>query len=306
MFEKILVPLDGSPLAEGILPYVKILANGLGSQVILLHAAEASPLDHRDPEMEPYTSATVARIRPLAESYLETITEELCRDGVQVEMKVTQGKAAEEIVGYAESNDTDLIAMSTHGRSGLARWVMGSTAERVLRSVECPLLLVRPADEETGGATSGRLSRVVVPLDGSPAAETALPFVQELAPALELEVTLVQVIGVQTTVQFGPMTPDAWPVPNDVLKRMDVVASGYLAGIAKQLEHKGLSVQWEVLRGSPAHRVVDFAREAPDCLLAMTTHGRSGLRRWVMGSVADHLVRNTGEPVLLVRAHRSR
>lgn len=306
MFEKILVPLDGSPLAESILPYVKVLAKGLGSQVLLLHAAEASSLDHRDPELEPYTAQTLERIRPLAESYLERVTQELRRDGIQAEAKLVQGRAEEEIEGCAEGEGVDLIAMSTHGRSGLARWVVGSTADRVLRSVECPLLLVRPRDEETAGADAGRLSRIVVPLDGSPAAETVLTFAEELARALELEVTLIQVISVETTIQFGPMTPDTWPVPNNVLQRMDVVASGYLAGIAKELEHRGLSPQWEVLRGSPAHRVVEFARDAPDCLVAMTTHGRSGFRRWILGSVADHVVRNTGEPVLVVRAHRKR
>ncbi len=305
MFEKILVPLDGSPLAEGILPYVKVLAKALHSRVVLLHAAEASPLDHRDPELEPYATETVERIRPLAESYLEEVAEDLRRDSLQVEKKVAQGKAADEIVDYAEGQGVDLIAMSTHGRSGLARWVVGSTADKVLRSADRPLLLVRPRDDETAEPATGALSRIVVPLDGSPAAETVLTFVEHLSRALGLEITLVQVIGVETTVQFGPMVPDSWPVPNDVLERIDVVASGYLAGIARELEHKGLSAQWEVLRGSPAHRLVDFASEDPGSLVAMTTHGRSGFRRWVMGSVADHVVRNTGEPVLVVRAHRS-
>jgi nucleotide-binding universal stress UspA family protein len=302
MFEKILVPLDGSPLAEGILSHVRVLAKGLDSRVIVLHAVEAFPVDHLDPELEPYAARAVELIHPLAESYVERIARNLVHDGVDAQMRLVRGRAAEEIVGYAEGEDVGLIAMSTRGRSGPARWVLGSTADKVLRSVECPLLLVHPPDEGIVGAAIGKLSRIVVPLDGSPTAESVLTFVEELARALELEITLVQAIGIETTVQFGRMTPDTRPVLNDVLQRMAASASDYLAGIAKELERGGLSVQWEVLGGPPAQRVVDFAREAPDCLVAMTTHGRSGFRRWAMGSVADQVVRRIGEPVLLVRA----
>ena len=176
MFEKILVPLDGSPLAEGILSYVKVLATRLDSRVIVLHTVEAFPVDHLDSELEPYAARAVESIQPLAESYLERIARNLVHDGVEAEMKLVQGRAAEEIVGYAEGEDVGLIAMSTRGRSGPARWVLGSTADKVLRAVECPLLLVRPPDEEMGGAAVGRLSRMVVPLDGSSTADGRRPF----------------------------------------------------------------------------------------------------------------------------------
>jgi nucleotide-binding universal stress UspA family protein len=305
MFEKILVPLDGSPLAEGILPYVKALAKGLGSPAVLLHVVDPFPLDHLDSELEPYASRAVEFIHPLAESYLERTARNLVHDGVEAEMRLAQGKAADQIVDFIENDGIGLIAMSTHGRSGPARWVLGSTADRILRSIECPLLLVRPPDEETGGTPAGQLSRIVVPLDGSPIAEAVLPVIQGLARALSLEITLIQVIDVGTKVQFGRMTTETKPVPNDVLQQMAGLACDYLAGIAKDLEGKGLSVQWEVLGGSPAQRVVDFGRETSGCLVAMTTHGRSGFRRWVMGSVADRVVRQTGDPVLVVRAPSS-
>jgi nucleotide-binding universal stress UspA family protein len=258
-----------------------------------------------DPELEPYAARAAEFVHPLAESYLEGLTRKLVRDGVEAEMKLVQGKAADDILSQAEGEGVGLIAMSTRGHSGPARWVLGSTADRVLRCGERPILLVRPPDNGVGDAAPARLSRIVVPLDGSPVAETILPFVQELAGALGLEITLIQVIGTEATAQSGRVTPDASLVPNDVLQRMAEVASDYLAGIAKKLEGKGLSVRWEVLGGAPASRVVDYAREATDCLVAMTTHGRTGFRRWVMGSVADRMVRHTREPVLLVRANSS-
>ncbi len=301
MFEKILVPLDGSPLAQGILPYVMLLARGFQSRVILFHAAEAL-LDQESPEQEPYADEAMERIRPLAENYLEGVAAELRREGLDVDTQVVKGKATREVMRFAEQEDVDLIAMSIHSRSGLTRWVVGSVVDRLLRASHRSLLLVRPPDEIAGGEATARLSKIVVPLDGSPPAEWALPFAEELGKVLNLEVTLIQVIGIETTVQFSPMAPVTWAVPADVLQRLDVVASGYLKGLARELERKGLSVQWEVLRGPPGPRIIEFARQTPDCLVAMTSHGRSGFRRWILGSVANEVVRHTGEPVLIIRS----
>ncbi len=305
MFERILVPLDGSALAQAILPYVMALARGFRSRVILFHVAETA-LDHEAPEQKTYADETMERIRPLAENYLAGVADELRREGIDVETKVVKGRAAAQIMGYCEQENVGLIAMSTHGRSGLARWVMGSGIDKILRACEQPVLLVRPRDESASGEAAARLSKIIVPLDGSNAAEAALPFAEELSKALGLEAILIQVIGVETTVHFGPMAPDSWPVPSDILQRLDVVASGYLTGLAKQLKDKGLTVQWEVLRGSAGFRIVEFARETADSLVVMTTHGRSGFRRWVMGSVTDQVVRHAGEPVLVMRPHRPR
>jgi len=304
MFEKILVPLDGSPLAQGILPYVTLLARGFRSRVTLFHAAE-TPLDRQAPEQKSYVNETMERIRPLAENYLEGVAPELRREGLEVDTKVVEGKATEQIVEFAEQQNVDLIAMSTHGRSGLTRWVAGSVVDRLLRASRRPLLLVRPREETAGGQATAHLSKIVVPLDGSRPAEWALPFAEALGQVLNLEITLIQVIGVETTVEFSPMAPVTWAVPADLLQKLDVVASGYLAGLAKELERKGLSVQWEVLRGPPAPRIVEFARQTPGCLVAMTSHGRSGFRRWFLGSVADEVVRHTGEPVLIIRSRSS-
>lgn len=303
MFQKILVPLDGSPLAEGILAHAKVLAKGLHSQVILLHAVEAFPLDYVDGELEPYAARAAEFIHPLAEGYLDRIARKLIRAGVDAEMKLVQGRAADEILAYAEGEGVGLIAMSTRGRSGPSRSILGSTADRVLRCGEQPVLLVHPPNGGVGRPASARLSRIVVPLDGSPIAETVLPLLNGLAGALELEIVLIQVVGVETTVEFGGTNYDTRLVPNDVLQRLVGQASEYLAGIARRLEGEGLRARWEVLGGSPANRVIDFARETPDCVVAMTTHGRSGFRRWIMGSVTDRVVRQTSEPVLVVCDH---
>jgi nucleotide-binding universal stress UspA family protein len=305
MFEKILVPLDGSPLAQAILPYVMLVAKGFHSRVILFHVAETA-LDQAAPEQKAHADETMERIRPLAENYLAGVAGQLREKGIDVETKVVGGRAVAQILEQAEQEKVGLIAMSTHGRSGLARLVMGRGIDRILRACEQPVLLVRPRDEGASGEAAGRLSRIIVALDGSKEAEAAIPFAEELARVLGLEVILVQVIGIETTVHFGATAPDSWAVPSDVLQRLDVVASGYLKGLATALKNRGLTVQWEVLRGAPGSRIIEFAKETTDSLVAMTTHGRSGFRRWVMGSVADEVVRHTGEPVLVIRPPRSR
>ena len=162
------------------------------------------------------------------------------------------------------------------------------------------MLLVRPTGETPVDEKPYPLKNIIVPMDGSRAAQAVLPYVQEMAKTLKLEVVLIQVISAETTVQFTPMGPDTWAIPTDVLQRIDLVASGYLAGVGKELEREGISVRWDVLRGAAAHSIVEFARETPGSMVAMTTHGRSGLRRWVLGSVADQVVRASGEPVLVI------
>ena len=300
MFEKILVPLDGSAIAQGVLPYVKTLARRFGSAIVLFHATEA-PVEPRGRRQKEYAQETMDHIRSLAKEYLSGVAKVLRRQRFKVEVKVGLGGVARSITDFAEAEKVDLIAMSTHGRAGLARWVLGSAPDRVLRHAQQPVLLVRPTGETPVDAKPYPLKKVIVPLDGSRAAQAVLPYVQEMSKTLKLEVVLVQVISAETTVQFTPMGPDTWAVPTDVLQRIDVVASGYLAGVGKDLKREGVPVRWDVLRGTPAHRIVEFARETPGSMVAMTTHGRSGLRRWVLGSVADQVVRASGEPVLVIR-----
>jgi len=312
MREKILVPLDGSKVGEAALPYVEdlILKFLPEPKVEVTLMQVLSSLSHYVVAGEasarvPYTEEEIEEMKKQAVSYLENAGENLRKKGATTTTRVEVGHAAEEIIKAADDIDVDIIAMSTHGRSGLARLVMGSGIDKILRVCEQPVLLVRPRDEG-GGETAARLSKIIVPLDGSNTAEAALPLAEELARALGLELILIQVIGVETTVRFGSMAPDSWSVPSDVLQQLDVVASGYLTGLAKQLKNKGLTVQWEVFRGAAGSRIVEFAKETSDSLVAMTTHGRSGFRRWVMGSVADEVVRHTGEPVLVIRPHRPR
>lgn len=280
MYNRILVPLDGSPLAERVLSYVRVLAKGFGAHVELLQVFSPAPEGLADPGHDHYVDQIDANRRSRALDYLHRVTPSIGCVGVEVSCTVESGDPDAWIVSAAEKEPDTLIAMSTHGRSGTARLILGSITDKVLHSTNAPVLMLRPEDEDTS-LTEGDLKHVIVPLDGSPLAEQVLPHVVSLAKTMGLTVTLLRVA---THRQDGPLV-------------------NYLAEIREKLGRAGLSsVESRTIGDHPAETIVTVARETPYSMVAMTTHGRSGIRRAVLGSVTDHVVRHCGEPVLVVRA----
>ena len=161
MLQHILVGLDGSPLAETILPYVSTLAKGVSADVMLLHVVHLSEDMQRD---EPYRllQPMIQQAKTQAQDYLSRVAQRLTDSGIKVRSGVMVGDAAAEIVRYAQQDGMDLIALATHGRSGLQRWVYGSVAEKVLHTTYTPLLLIRPTDGQV--AAPPELTQIVVPL----------------------------------------------------------------------------------------------------------------------------------------------
>ncbi|MBI4308290.1 MAG: universal stress protein [Chloroflexi bacterium] len=300
MYQSILVPLDGSRLAEGVLPYVENLARGLKCPVTLLHVADPA-MERRDPAHTVTIEQVIQRVETLAKDYLRSIAKRLEKAGVKADGTVLLGHAYEQILRYAEEHQMGLIAMSTHARAGLERWVMGSVTTRVMTSARIPLLLFHPL--EKGAPPKVQLTKVIVPLDGSPLGEAILAHVENLASRLDLEVILVQTLPVGEDIYLGA---EAWSYPVDLIKQFDLDASGYLTRIGKDLSRKGFKVNWDLLHGRPADEIIALARRTPDNLVAMSTRGRSGAARWALGSVADQVARSCGDPVLLVRPPETR
>ncbi len=195
-----------------------------------------------------------------------------------VSCTVDIGEPASWIVREAEREADTLVAMSTRGRSGITRWVLGSVADQVLHATKAPLLLLRSQDEETPPYEAS-LASVIVPLDGSFLAEQVLPHAVTLAQALRLSVTLVRVSSHQEEAE----------------------ARDYLREVGGKLNQQGAtSVKELVLNGHAGTAIVDIARDIPNSLVTMTTHGHSGIGRWILGSVTDQVVRLSGSPVLVV------
>jgi nucleotide-binding universal stress UspA family protein len=148
MYQKMLVPLDGSELAECVLPHVKAIAAGCGiGQVVLLRVVEPIPVE--TPPAVDFEVIQKADAKA-AEGYLARIKTQLSKEGLSVEAKVLTGRPAETITDFAQRNKVDLIAIATHGRSGISRWIFGSVADRIVRSVSAPVLLIRPKGCESG------------------------------------------------------------------------------------------------------------------------------------------------------------
>jgi len=193
--------------------------------------------------------------------------------------------------------------MATHGRSGLDRWLLGSVAEKVLRAASNPTLVVRAKEEKNPAWEMATLKSVVVPLDGSELAENVLPSVEELAKKLDLEVTLLGVYGVP----YGASSAGEGFYTTTQIKafigglRAETLA--YLEKKAAELKSKGLDkVSFVAKEGLAADEIISTARRSPDNLIAMCTHGRAGVTRWMLGSVTETVVRHSGGPVLVLRS----
>lgn len=299
MYDRILVPLDGSEASRAALDVVE----QLDSQSVRLLQVESN--DHLlvPPSVtgvEPgWEDRYAARIR----DELESVAERLRRQGRTVEVEVRSGDAAEEIIASAE--DADLVVMTTHGRGAAGRLIFGSTADRVARHGTTPTLLIRRGSDANGPVTPGR---VVVPLDGSELAEQALPEAERLARALKAPVHLVRAVGaddVLATVRSDRSATSPRPSAGDDAyegARLEAErgAAEYLEQKAAGLREDDLTAEVEVLKGTPAF-VLLWMIQAGD-VVVMTTHGRGGYRRWAIGSVAEKLVREAAGPVLLLRA----
>ncbi len=295
MRKTIVVPLDGSSLAARAVPYATRLARGTGGRLVFVQATLAPPLPGQS-EREARAAATRR-----AEIELNAVVDRLRAEGLTAEARVYHEDAPTAILDAAAQDGADLIVMSTHGRSGLGRWVYGSVADRVLRAATIPMLLVPAAC--TGSWPADRPLRILVPLDGSPLAEAALGPAAELARTLGAELLLLQVLEYPLpAVADGGTYMPPWDQDADL-----AAARQYLEAIADGLRATGQRVAVLAVAAPPspvAQAVTTIAAVIQDehvDAIAMGTHGRGGLARLVMGSVATGVLQHATVPVLVVR-----
>jgi nucleotide-binding universal stress UspA family protein len=284
--QEILVPLDGSGEAEGVLPYLRDLAPRFGSHVHILGVG---------------IGRKTRRVNRLLEDYINGIVHGLQSDNIKAKAAICYGIAADKILDFAAENEIDLTIMATHGRGGITRWWMGSVAEKVISEATAPVLLVRSKRPSKTGI-AGKLKslhNIIAPLDGSDIGEAALPYAEILAMNSGALVSLLQVVSPPGTVEASLLGGPDW---RKFVKAMHDAGEDYLKNIAERLSDKGIKSTYEVVTGDPADKIVEYADDKKASLIAMSTHGRTGLTRWVLGSIADKVLHGARIPILLVRS----
>lgn len=238
----------------------------------------------------------IAEIRAQYEAYFLKMRQSLQEKGYLVNTAIVEGDAADQIICSAESCEADLIAMTTHGRSGIARWTLGSIADRVLHNTALPVLLVRSQTEDR----HEQIETILVPLDGSALAEKALPYAQRLAKEHHAKIRLLQAVS-PSDVEYAITRLPTQGETERALQRRFTLSDTYLGHVAAELRGSGIQVETDVLLGDPARCIVEESERYTVDLIVISTHGRTGFSRWVNGSVANHVIRSASMPLLVVR-----
>jgi nucleotide-binding universal stress UspA family protein len=294
MERTILVPLDGSSAAQGVLPYAVEIAAKRGAEIMLVSVS-----DYR-----------VGDIDHIYRTYLERVTEDLQRDlegyGVQgadlIRSDVLMGSPEEEILHYADEIDAYMIAMAGRGQSGRGPWLLGHIASKVIRQTKKNVLLVKSQPKLEAVERRKIVRKIMVPLDGSDIGASAVSCARDLAGALGAEVILYRVIEpVRPSEGSGP----AMDVP-ELVTQLEAnrrqTADSYLKRVSAEVKASGIKETIAVGYGFPASQILDFAESNSVDLIALSSHGHGGIGRWVFGSVTEKMLAAGDIPLLIVKA----
>lgn len=304
-FKSILVPLDGSPLAEQAVPLASQIAQRGGGKLrlALVHELPPAPVDVVGAKM--FVSIELAT-RKSERGYLRAIQSRLRAGGVRLSSAVTlTGVPGPTLVQYVRETGIDLIVMATHGRGGIRRAWLGSVADHLIHHVDVPVLLLRsgtdrPAARETGAG------QILVPLDGSALAEEALQPALRLARLWTSEIALLQVVP-PVLLSTDPALPLPSAYDEELTATCRRQAQDYIDGIGERLRSQGVRISGAAVIGwNAAGSILEVASPERVAAVVIATHGRGGLRRLALGSVADKVVRAADVPVLVCRPAGSR
>ncbi len=296
-FDHVLIPLDGSRLAEAVLPPAFALASVCGCAVTLLHVIEhrAPKTVHGEPHLHDPSSAA---------EYLGRVAKQYARYGVPVDVHVhpnEEDDVARSIAEHADEFETDLILLATHGSGGVRDFLFGSIAQQVLQQSTKPVLLVRP---EQGYPEAFRYRTIMIPLDGTADAEMVLPMAVLLASRTGARLHLVRVVPTLSTLPgtsgaIATFLPGATSALLDIEERE---AHAYLNALQRRLPHV-CSV--EVRRGDVARELAQAGAGVDADLVMMSTHGRAGIEGYWSGSIAGKVLSRYNRPLLLMRIRQN-
>jgi nucleotide-binding universal stress UspA family protein len=302
----VLAPVDGSNRALRAVPWAAKLAGSSGT-VVLLRVVPPQPAYAETLFSLVGAGDNVQEIqdgwRRIAESDMDEAAALLSESGATVERIAAEGEPDAEIVAAATRRGVEMIAMASHGRGAVGRAIFGSVADHVARTAPVPILILRTPDEDVDQSVV--VSRIVVPLDGSQIAERALPVAGDLSREFAAPVHVVRAVDPASTLPmtsgvFGAGPTVSADVTDLIWQEAETEARSTVTAAVSRLQAEGVDATGAILNGSPFFAIREATQ--PNDLLILTSHGRGGVQRWLLGSVAEKLVREANAPVLLVPA----
>jgi nucleotide-binding universal stress UspA family protein len=312
MYRSLFVPLDGSPWAEHALPLAVALARRAGAVLHLAYVLPPPAALYPDAPFAPDLSLET-QFRARQQEYLKSIAQRLQAAGtLPVQTAVLDGPIAATRHDHLQAVGADLVVLTTHGRGPMGRFWLGSVADHLVRHVTVPLLLVRPHEAPVDYKSDPVPKHILVPLDGTPLAEEMLEPAGTLASLTGADFTLLRVLRPVLPsyvplegVGVGPGAEDVISQIERLHAQLQSEAESYLAGVELRLRGRGFAVQSRIaIEEQPALAILNEAAPPAIDLVAMQTHGRGGLARLLLGSVADKVIRGAGVPVLVRRPPR--
>lgn len=296
MFNHILVPLDGSNLAECVLPHVKIMADAMGSRVTLLHSLERP---NQSTDLYPVNPLDWHMRRAEAKLYLEKIAEKLGEALSDVNSVLLEGSAAENVIEYAHNNGVDFMILSSHGRSGLSGWTINSVVQKIILRSYTSILIVRAYGAQN--LVSG-YNRIMVALDCSSRAETAVPMGIMLAGAQNAELLLAHVLKAPEMPGKLPPSAEDVKLSEQLLERNQAVAKEYLEQLTAQLSSESIVPATRLTAGNNvAATLENLVKSEKVELVILSAHGYEGDTSWPYGSVAVNFIAYGSTPLLVMQ-----
>jgi len=285
--KNIVVLLDGSTYAAEALPTAKLLCRAMGAKLHLLSAVK----NYTQELQENFDEAVEGR-----KVYLQNLSKALTSEGYQVSYTVLPGFIADATAAYLQTTETDLVVLSTKGKSGEKHWERGGASRKLVRSINKPILLVQAEREKSEIHWVPRLKRILIALDGSIYSERVLPYARSIAKTFKSDVYLMSVPAVPDTADYR--------APAEFLENLkskkDANMRRFLSAVARSLRNEGLRVHTVVTGSIPAKAIVDVSRAKHIDLIMMTSRGRGGLELLFLGSVAEQVVRDSDQMVFMM------
>ena len=326
MYKNILVPLDGSELAERTLPMaietasrfeagltlIAVVPEGdAGAEAVRSRLVSALPTERPTISLD-YAEDTGPKYDPgvaseNAQRYLDKLVRSMPANGSTPKAVVSVGDAAEEIVGAARRENADLIMISTRGRSGLVRGLLGSVTDRVLQTSDVPVLIVRAESAPESGNETVSIDSIICPVDGSERSESGVSHASAFARSFDSKVVIMHSVGGSADAMVFAFMPEALSagMSSDQMQtasnREIEEAQFYVDKISAQLKSDGIQTETRVQRGGAREQILSLTEQLNAGMIVMNTRGNTGARRWALGSVADGVIRTAPVPTLVIR-----